>query len=46
MEWTTLLATVLGAAIAMGATLLVEVRKERREAMGERRRSNRELYDG
>ncbi|WP_147286029.1 hypothetical protein [Streptomyces corynorhini] len=44
MEWTTLLATVLGAAIAMGATLLVEVRKERREAMGEWRRSKRELY--
>ena len=44
MEWTTFLATVLGAAIAMGAPLLVEVRKERREAMGEWRNSKRELH--
>ncbi|MDX3855664.1 hypothetical protein [Streptomyces sp. AK02-01A] len=44
MEWMTLLATVLGAAIAMGSTVLVEVRKDRREAIGEWRRSKRDLY--
>lgn len=44
MEWTTLIATLLGAVIAMTSTLLIEVRKDRREAQGEWRRSKRELY--
>ncbi|MFE5163152.1 hypothetical protein ACFRNT_32560 [Streptomyces sp. NPDC056697] len=44
MEWTTLIATLLGAVIAMASTLLIEVRKDRREAQGEWRRSKRELY--
>jgi hypothetical protein len=44
MDWTPLLATLLGAAIATGSALLVEVRKERREALAEWRRSKRELY--
>ncbi|MEU1086219.1 hypothetical protein ABZ401_05185 [Streptomyces sp. NPDC005892] len=44
MEWMTLVATLLGAVIAMGSTLLVEARKDRREAAGEWRRSRRELY--
>ncbi|MFD0448694.1 hypothetical protein ACFQ10_50235 [Streptomyces indonesiensis] len=46
MEWTTLIATLLGAIIAMASTLLIEVRKDRREAQGEWRRSKRELYAG
>ncbi|MEU7283386.1 hypothetical protein AB0A69_32110 [Streptomyces sp. NPDC045431] len=44
MDWTPLLATLLGAAIATGSALLVEVRKDRREALAEWRRSKRELY--
>ncbi|WP_141726886.1 hypothetical protein [Streptomyces niveus] len=44
MQWTTLVATILGATIAMGSTVLVEVRKDRREASGEWRRNKRELY--
>ncbi|MFF2410001.1 hypothetical protein [Streptomyces sp. NPDC058092] len=44
MEWTTLGATLLGATIAMGSTVLVEVRKDRRETAGEWRRNKRELY--
>ncbi|MFF9569940.1 hypothetical protein [Streptomyces sp. NPDC014685] len=44
MEWTTLAATFLGASIAMGSAVLVEVCKDRRETLGEWRRSKRELY--
>ncbi|MFF1650120.1 hypothetical protein [Streptomyces sp. NPDC058240] len=44
MEWTTLAATFLGATIAMGSTVLVEARRDRRETLGEWRRSKRELY--
>jgi len=44
MEWTTLAATFLGAVIAMGSTVLVELRKDRRETLGEWRRGKRELY--
>ncbi|MFJ6738904.1 hypothetical protein ACIQOU_08360 [Streptomyces sp. NPDC091279] len=44
MDWTPLLATLLGAAIATGSALLVELRKDRREAATEWRRSKRELY--
>ncbi|MFD6529469.1 hypothetical protein [Streptomyces sp. NPDC060184] len=44
MEWMTLVATLLGAVIAMGSTLLIENRKDRREAAGEWRRGRRELY--
>ncbi|WSQ08641.1 hypothetical protein OG604_13150 [Streptomyces sp. NBC_01231] len=44
MDWTPLMATLLGAAIATGSALLVEVRKDRREALAEWRRSKRELY--
>lgn len=39
-----LLATLLGASIATGSALLVEVRRDRREAAAEWRRSKRELY--
>jgi hypothetical protein len=39
MEWTTSAATLLGATIAMGSTVLVEVRKDRRETAAEWRRS-------
>lgn len=44
MDWTPLLATLLGAVIATGSALLVEFRKDRREAMSEQTRSKRELY--
>jgi hypothetical protein len=44
MDWTPLLATLLGAAIATGSALLVEVRKDQRETVAEWRRSKRELY--
>ncbi|WEH38156.1 hypothetical protein [Streptomyces sp. AM 2-1-1] len=44
MEWMTLVATLLGAVIAMGSTLLIEARKDRRETTGEWRRGRRELY--
>lgn len=40
------MATILGATIAMGSTVLVEIRKDRREASGEWRRNKRELYGG
>ncbi|MCD0446779.1 hypothetical protein LO763_24475 [Glycomyces sp. A-F 0318] len=42
--WTTLLATLLGAVIATGATILVERRRERRAAEAEWRQVRRELY--
>jgi hypothetical protein len=44
MQWTTLMAALVGAVIAMTSTVLVEARKDRREAQGEWRRSKRELY--
>ncbi|WP_189957563.1 hypothetical protein [Streptomyces alanosinicus] len=44
MDWTPLLATLLGAVIATVSALLVEARKERREARAQERRSKRELY--
>jgi len=44
MEWTTLLATLLGAAIAMGTSLLVESRRDRRDLAAEWRRTQRDLY--
>jgi hypothetical protein len=44
MQWTTLAATLLGAAIATGSALLVEVRRGRRETAAEWRTTKRELY--
>jgi hypothetical protein len=44
MNWSPLLATLLGALIATGSALLVEFRKDRRETTVEQRRSKRELY--
>jgi hypothetical protein len=44
MDWTPLLATLLGAAIATGSALLIEVKRDRREALAEWRQSKRELY--
>ncbi|MFC7867381.1 hypothetical protein ACFU5B_26660 [Streptomyces murinus] len=44
MQWITLIATLLGALIAMASTVLIEAHKDRREARGEWRRSKRELY--
>lgn len=35
MEWTTLVATLLGAAIAMSTALFVEIRKDRRDTESE-----------
>lgn len=42
--WTTLGATLLGAFIATGTSLLVESRRDRRAAVAEWRQSRRELY--
>ncbi|MGW3036723.1 hypothetical protein ACWDCB_36645 [Streptomyces sp. NPDC001178] len=44
MTWLPLLATLLGAVIALGSTLLVERRRERREDRIERRKTKREVY--
>ena len=44
MEWTTLIATLLGAAIAMVTSLGVEIRKDRHDTDAEWRRSRREIY--
>ncbi|MGH3696797.1 MAG: hypothetical protein ACRDRX_22910 [Pseudonocardiaceae bacterium] len=44
MEWTTLLGALLGAAIAMGTSLMVEMRKHRHDVAAEWRRTRRELY--
>lgn len=44
MTWLPLLATVIGAAIALGSALLVERRRERREDRTERRKSKQDLY--
>jgi len=57
MQWTTLLATLLGAGVAMGTSLLVEARKDHREMLleshkytrdvtSEWRRTRRDLYAG
>lgn len=44
MDWTTLVATLLGAAIAMATTLGVEIRKDRHDTEAEWRRTRREIY--
>ncbi|MFI8434438.1 hypothetical protein ACIGJO_11915 [Streptomyces sp. NPDC079020] len=44
MEWTALVATFVGASIAMGSAVLVEIRKDRRETSTEWRLGKRELY--
>lgn len=44
MDWTTLVATLLGAAIATGTSLLAEARKDSRDAAAELRRTRREMY--
>lgn len=44
MDWTPLLATLFGAAIATGSALLVDVRRDRRESLAEWRRGKRDLY--
>ena len=44
MTWTALVATLLGAMIATGSALLVEVRRDRRATAAEWRQSRRELY--
>lgn len=44
MDWTTLVATLVGAAIAMGTSLGVEIRKDRHDTESEWRRTRREIY--
>lgn len=44
MQWTTFLATLLGAAIAMGTSLLVQARKDRQDLAAEWRKTRREMY--
>jgi hypothetical protein len=44
MQWTALLATLLGAAIAMGTSLIVQARKDRHDLAAEWRRTRREIY--
>ena len=44
MDWSTLVATLVGAAIAMGTTLMVEIRKVRHENESEWRRTRRTIY--
>lgn len=44
MEWTTLIAALLGAAIATGTTLLTETRRDRREATADWRRTRLDTY--
>jgi hypothetical protein len=44
MTWLPLFGTVLGAVIALGSTLLVEGRRERREDRIERRKTRQEVY--
>ncbi|MEV4864610.1 hypothetical protein [Streptomyces ossamyceticus] len=44
MTWLPLLATLLGAVIALGSTLLVERRRERREDRSEHRKAKRGVY--
>jgi hypothetical protein len=44
MQWTTLLATLVGAAIAMGTALVVQARKDRHDLAAEWRQIRREMY--
>ena len=44
MTWMPLLATLLGAVIALSSAVLVERRRERREDRVERRKTKREVY--
>lgn len=44
MEWSTLISTLTGAAIAMGTSLMVEIRRDRRDTEAEWRRIRREIY--
>ncbi|MES9519835.1 hypothetical protein [Streptomyces capoamus] len=44
MTWLSLLATIVGAIIALGSALIVERRRERREEVRERRRTKQDLY--
>ncbi|MET9896162.1 hypothetical protein ABZZ47_39435 [Streptomyces sp. NPDC006465] len=44
MTWLPLLATLLGAVIALGSALIVERHRERREDRIERRKTKREVY--
>jgi hypothetical protein len=44
VDWTTLVATLLGAAIAMSTSLAVEIRKARHDNESEWRRTRREIY--
>lgn len=44
VDWTTLVATLLGAAIAMSTSLVVEIRKARHDNESEWRRTRREIY--
>jgi hypothetical protein len=44
VQWTTLLATLVGAAIAMGTSLVVQARKDRHDLAAEWRQIRREIY--
>ena len=44
MDWSTLLATVLGAAVAMSTSLMVERRKDRHDAESAWRRAKYDQY--
>jgi hypothetical protein len=44
VQWTTLLATLVGAAIAMGTSLVVQARKDRNQLAAEWRQTRREMY--
>ncbi|MFI8310241.1 MULTISPECIES: hypothetical protein [Streptomyces] len=44
MTWLPLLGTLVGAAIALGSSLLVERRRERKEERVERRKAKQEMY--
>jgi hypothetical protein len=44
VDWTTLVATLLGAAIAMSTSLMVEIRKGRHDTESEWRRTRRDIY--
>lgn len=44
MQWTTILATLAGAAIAMGTSLVVQARKDRHDLAAEWRQIRREMY--
>ncbi|WP_157857479.1 hypothetical protein [Streptomyces yerevanensis] len=46
MQWTPLVAALVGAVIAMTSTVVAEARKDRRETQGEWRRIKHELYGG